>query len=97
MFTGAGSQTDTNGRWGDYSMTTIDPADNMTFWTVGEYYANTRTPFNWHHASANSILSEAVHNANALITNSNSHELQLVRRSGPSKCRNPFCWCVFPS
>jgi N-acetylneuraminic acid mutarotase len=29
MFTGAGSQTGTNGRWGDYSMTTIDPADNI--------------------------------------------------------------------
>ena len=25
LFTGAGSQTDTFGRWGDYSMTTIDP------------------------------------------------------------------------
>ena len=47
MFTGAGSQTGTNGRWGDYSMTTIDPTDSMTFWTVGEYYANT-SAFNWH-------------------------------------------------
>ena len=47
LFNGAGSQTDTNGRWGDYSMTTIDPADGMTFWTVGEYYANTSS-FNWH-------------------------------------------------
>ena len=28
-------------------MTTIDPADGMTFWTVGEYYANT-SAFNWH-------------------------------------------------
>ena len=47
LFSGAGSQTGTNGRWGDYSMTTIDPADNMSFWTVGEYYANTSS-FNWH-------------------------------------------------
>jgi len=47
MFTGAGSQTDTNGRWGDYSYTAVDPADGMTFWTVGEYYANT-SAFNWH-------------------------------------------------
>ena len=47
MFNGAGSQTGTNGRWGDYSMTTIDPTDNMTFWTLGEYYANT-SAFNWH-------------------------------------------------
>ena len=28
-------------------MTTIDPADGMTFWHVGEYYANTGS-FNWH-------------------------------------------------
>jgi len=47
MFNGTGSQTDTNGRWGDYSMTTIDPADGMTFWHVNEYYATTSS-FNWH-------------------------------------------------
>ena len=47
MFTGTGSQTGTNGRWGDYSYTTIDPADGMSFWTVGEYYAN-NSAFNWH-------------------------------------------------
>ena len=47
MFSGTGSETDTNGRWGDYSMTTIDPADNMTFWHVNEYEAVTGS-FNWH-------------------------------------------------
>ena len=47
MFNGTGSQTDTSGRWGDYSMTTIDPADGMTFWHVNEYYATTSS-FNWH-------------------------------------------------
>ena len=47
LFSGTGSQTDTVGRWGDYSMTVVDPADGMTFWHVGEYYANTSS-FNWH-------------------------------------------------
>jgi len=47
LFSGTGSQTGTNGRWGDYSMTTIDSSDNMTFWTVGEYYTTTSS-FNWH-------------------------------------------------
>src|SRR5438552_14531453 len=47
MFNGTGSQTDTNGRWGDYSMTTIDPADGLSFWHVNEYYATTSS-FNWH-------------------------------------------------
>jgi len=47
MFNGTGSQLDTVSRWGDYSMTTIDPADGMTFWHVNEYYA-TNSSFNWH-------------------------------------------------
>jgi hypothetical protein len=46
MFAGTGSQTGTNGRWGDYSMTSIDPADGMSFWTLGEYYSTTSS-FNW--------------------------------------------------
>jgi hypothetical protein len=46
MFTGNGSQTDSFGRWGDYSMTTVDPSDGMTFWHVNEYY-NTTTSFSY--------------------------------------------------
>ena len=34
MFTGTGEPDRHQGRWGDYSMTTIDPADDMTFWTM---------------------------------------------------------------
>jgi FG-GAP-like repeat len=41
MTSGGGSQTHNSGRWGDYSMTTIDPADSMTFWHVNEYYPAT--------------------------------------------------------
>lgn len=26
-----------NDRWGDYSATTLDPADDWSFWTVQEY------------------------------------------------------------
>jgi hypothetical protein len=46
MFNGTASQTGLN-RWGDYSMTTIDPADNVSFWHVNEYEATTGS-FNWH-------------------------------------------------
>ncbi len=35
---GEGSQTNT-GRWGDYTMLTVDPDDNQTFWYTNEYYA----------------------------------------------------------
>jgi hypothetical protein len=47
MFSGTGSETDTNGRWGDYSYTSIDPSDGMSFWHVNEYEATTGA-FNWH-------------------------------------------------
>jgi N-acetylneuraminic acid mutarotase len=43
---GSGSQTSPNGRWGDYSMMTIDPADDCTFWYTQEYYVAT-TPSDW--------------------------------------------------
>ena len=41
------SRIGTNGRWGDYRITMIDPADGMTFWHVNEYEAVTGS-FNWH-------------------------------------------------
>jgi len=47
MFAGTGSQTDTSNRWGDYSMTTVDPADGTSFWHANEYYVSTSS-FNWH-------------------------------------------------
>ena len=45
MFTGTGSQT--SNRWGDYSMTTVDPSDGATFFHANEYYTTTSS-FNWH-------------------------------------------------
>jgi len=33
----------TDNRWGDYSATVVDPADNVTFWTLQEY-AQTHDP-----------------------------------------------------
>jgi hypothetical protein len=41
MTPGGGHQTHPTGRWGDYSMLTIDPADNVSFWHVNEYYPTT--------------------------------------------------------
>ena len=41
MTVGGGAQTHNSGRWGDFSMTTVDPADNKTFWHVNEYYPAT--------------------------------------------------------
>ena len=43
MMTGNGSQTGSAGRWGDYTNLTVDPADDCTFWYVGEYYQSTAT------------------------------------------------------
>ncbi|MCA1829333.1 MAG: hypothetical protein LC689_20605, partial [Myxococcales bacterium] len=53
MFTGTGAESNpstSNGkitRWGDYSSMTVDPADDCTFWYVGEYYT-TVAVFAWH-------------------------------------------------
>ena len=46
MTSGGGHQTHSSGRWGDYSMLTIDPADNLTFWHTNEYYSTTSSA-NW--------------------------------------------------
>ena len=40
MTSGTGSQTSASGRWGDYSMTTLD-TDGTTFWHTNEYYITT--------------------------------------------------------
>jgi hypothetical protein len=46
IIAGAGSQTDTVNRWGDYSCMAIDPSDDRTFWFTTEYY-DTTTSFAW--------------------------------------------------
>jgi hypothetical protein len=45
MFNGTASQT--SNRWGDYSMTTVDPVDGLTFYHANEYQAVLGS-FNWH-------------------------------------------------
>ena len=47
MFTGAGSQTKSLSRWGDYSEMSVDPADDCTFWYVNEYLSANGTFTNW--------------------------------------------------
>jgi len=41
MMVGTGSQTNTSGRWGDYSSMLVDPVDDCTFWYTQQYYAVT--------------------------------------------------------
>src|SRR5437868_6212990 len=43
---GAGSQTGTLSRWGDYSMMAVDPSDDCTFWYTTEYIPSNGS-FNW--------------------------------------------------
>ena len=45
MTNGAGAQIGDE-VWGDYTMTTIDPADGTTFWHTNEYYQMT-SEHNW--------------------------------------------------
>jgi hypothetical protein len=37
LYTGQGPQTEPEGRWGDYSELSVDPADDCTFWFTSEY------------------------------------------------------------
>ena len=41
LMAGNGSQTHSSGRWGDYSLLTVDPTDDCTFWYTQEYYSQT--------------------------------------------------------
>jgi hypothetical protein len=41
IISGAGSQSSTSSRWGDYSMLAVDPTDGCTFWATLEYQAAT--------------------------------------------------------
>jgi hypothetical protein len=47
LFAGAGSQSGTSGRWGDYADLTVDPVDDCTFWFTSEYYPTGVSQFNW--------------------------------------------------
>lgn len=46
MQPGAGSQLSIYGRWGDYSLMTVDPTDDCTFWYTQQYYQTTSVQ-NW--------------------------------------------------
>ncbi len=46
IIAGNGSQTNPS-RWGDYSMISLDPNDDHTFWATNEYYP-TSGEFDWH-------------------------------------------------
>ncbi|HMA36696.1 MAG TPA: PQQ-binding-like beta-propeller repeat protein [Chloroflexia bacterium] len=43
LMAGSGVQTGPANRWGDYSMMTVDPRDDCTFWYTNEYLATTGT------------------------------------------------------
>src|SRR2546421_5952826 len=46
LIVGAGSQTGTLTRWGDYSSMSIDPSDGCTFWYTNEYIPSNGS-FSW--------------------------------------------------
>ena len=52
VVTGAGSQTGSLTRWGDYSAMQVDPVDDCTFWYTQEYMKTTGS-FNWNTRIAN--------------------------------------------
>ena len=47
LIAGAGAQTHSSGRWGDYSSMAVDPSDGCTFWYTQEYLPATSSA-GWH-------------------------------------------------
>ena len=50
LMKGTGVQTGFGYRWGDYAQMAVDPADDCTFWTTGEYYteaSQAESPYGW--------------------------------------------------
>lgn len=47
IIAGGGSQTTSYQRWGDYSMMSVDPTDDITFWYTQEYMQTTSSA-GWH-------------------------------------------------
>jgi hypothetical protein len=41
IMTNGGGSVENIGRWGDYTMTTIDPSDSTSFWHTNEYFRTT--------------------------------------------------------
>ena len=70
LFDGSGSQTSTNGRWGDYSAMTVDPVDDCTFWYTQEYYPTTGTA--WATRIGNFKFAECVSTPHAAIITADS-------------------------
>lgn len=57
LVNGAGHQTHSSGRWGDYSTMSVDPMDDCTFWYTQEYYG-AKTSASWQTRVASFKLAE---------------------------------------
>ena len=70
IMAGTGAQTGSGARWGDYSMLSIDPSDDATFWFTHEYLPVT-SPASWHTRVAAFRLPPAVNAfAQGVVTDS---------------------------
>ena len=88
MFAGAGSQTGTSNRWGDYSDLTVDPADDCTFWYTNEYYPAGSSSFNWRTRIAN-FKFPSCNNPNPYVTISKSADAGSVDADAAVLHRQP--------
>lgn len=57
IINGGGSQSHSTGRWGDYSMMSVDPTDDCTFWYTQEYYPSNSSA-GWHTRIGSFTLSD---------------------------------------
>lgn len=76
LIQGAGHQTSSSGRWGDYSYLSIDPSDNLTFWHTNEYYsATSNSSWNTHIGSFRMTPQVSIANGGSTIVSAGPNNL----------------------
>jgi hypothetical protein len=91
LFDGAGSQTGSFNRWGDYSALSIDPVDDCTFWYTQEYYPTT-SQFNWRTRIGNFKFSSCIPNTpTPTVTGTRTATPTVTPTATPTPTPAPSC------
>jgi hypothetical protein len=85
IINGGGSQTNVDGRWGDYSALVADPSEVGKFWYTTEYYSSTSNS-NWKTRIASfsfgNIFSAVASSNPPLVCQGDSSQLSVVANGG---------------
>jgi hypothetical protein len=99
IFNGAGSQTSSDGRWGDYSAMAADPSTPGKFWYTQEYYTST-SQANWKtriasFSFANVMTVDATATPDLICHAGDSSQLNVVATGGSGTFT--YSWTSIPA